>query len=558
MIIIQNYIEDFGLTILNSFDLAAWKTHTCLERVGFCIRVKQGGIEFRLQDENAVELCGGARNLNEHEKEACVTVEFSEMANFIVPSVRKLTEKSEFEYFFYSDMDSFTDFPKINYVVCTYNKNIYVSKLVDNFQIYTIMRDSFDFSEITIVDNGNNLSYESIPFTTIIPSKNVGGTGGFGRGMYETAYGEFARKCFTHVCLMDDDILVNPELFLRNYFFVAFLKERRHVGAPMYPVVYGAPDLSRISCAGHMYQNSWHPNDWPLGHRLKTNDHASIAEMCRTPDSTGWWWNVISVLDIKRVGLPFPFFVKMDDVEYSLRLRDAGVTLVIPLSLSVLHDDFDAKYSARMQYFRFRNRWILLSLRNSFVGAFSIANFILHECFQYVFERRYEHAEVLLMAVRDFLKGPGQLGRDAKGLLTELDCVVECEANRPLDELDEYPEPTISAGVEYRGFADLWCIATLNGHLKIGRRSHLTVDVSKPFTFNDVDSASSITYVNPNSRTGYTVNTQILKAVLLAWRAVAAATKLLFFGKRAAGAYRGAFADLTSPAFWSSYGRLDP
>lgn len=83
-----------------------------------------------------------------------------------------------------------------------------------------------------LIDNGKTLSankeisrlIEQYPDNfKIIENRNVGGAGGFTRGMIE-AIAEKQKFGLTHVQLMDDDASFDPELFIRAYGFLSMQK----------------------------------------------------------------------------------------------------------------------------------------------------------------------------------------------------------------------------------------------------------------------------------------------------------------------------------------------
>lgn len=83
-----------------------------------------------------------------------------------------------------------------------------------------------------LIDNGKTLSankeisrlIEQYPDNfKIIENRNVGGAGGFTRGMIE-AIAEKQKFGLTHVQLMDDDASFDPKLFIRAYGFLSMRK----------------------------------------------------------------------------------------------------------------------------------------------------------------------------------------------------------------------------------------------------------------------------------------------------------------------------------------------
>ena len=67
-----------------------------------------------------------------------------------------------------------------------------------------------------VVDNGRTLDKEALEGSGVFihPNPNVGGAGGFTRGMIEAMEQEHKA---THVLLMDDDVQISPESLKRTY-----------------------------------------------------------------------------------------------------------------------------------------------------------------------------------------------------------------------------------------------------------------------------------------------------------------------------------------------------
>ena len=67
-----------------------------------------------------------------------------------------------------------------------------------------------------VVDNGRTLDVDALSddLVTVLPNPNVGGSGGFARGMMAATEVEGA---FTHVLVMDDDVRIVPESLIRTF-----------------------------------------------------------------------------------------------------------------------------------------------------------------------------------------------------------------------------------------------------------------------------------------------------------------------------------------------------
>ena len=79
-----------------------------------------------------------------------------------------------------------------------------------------------------ISDNAKTLDPEKIigdtPYIQINPNRNVGGVGGFTRGIIEAMKMQ-SSKDISHVLLMDDDAVIQPHSLEVNYVFLSLLKE---------------------------------------------------------------------------------------------------------------------------------------------------------------------------------------------------------------------------------------------------------------------------------------------------------------------------------------------
>ena len=88
-------------------------------------------------------------------------------------------------------------------------------------------------SHIFLIDNGKTLdANREIQKVAgclndkldIIPNMNAGGSGGFTRGMIEILNRK-EQDGYTHVLLMDDDAVVQPDMMVRLYGLLTTLKE---------------------------------------------------------------------------------------------------------------------------------------------------------------------------------------------------------------------------------------------------------------------------------------------------------------------------------------------
>jgi GT2 family glycosyltransferase len=489
-------------------------------------------------------------------------LKIGELSGALIPYVESASHDADFEIAFVTDDQPATAKLRVNYIFCTFKRAKYIKHNTGIFLDYLRKNRAAGDAHLTIVDNGHDGSFDGGPdvcgitpstHISVLPNKNTGGAGGFGRGIFESCNGVLRDKGFSHLCLLDDDIHLHPEMFARNTEFLRFLKPGFHVGAPMYPLSEDNGIPRRSACFGHQHLGSVHPSDTALGANLDVEDIPAFLQMNRKPDSTGWWWNCIATADIKRIGMPYPFFIKMDDVEYSLRLQSCGVELVVPISFWVLHDDFEEKYSASMQYFRFRNRWVMLAQNgqisdiNVFIGEFDR---LVRE---FVSERKYEHAQLLLDAMRDMLRGPEHLVQEENSILSRVFSIVKEEKNKPMHALPEGAllQNNLQPSANPRNAR--WTERTWNNHfMPFGER--IGIDTTRSYHVTACRRAKQVTYWNPHKNVGFTVQRQSIRAFKQMLLLKRLRNRISREFPDLLPRYRHAKLRLTSAAFWSKYG----
>ena len=114
--------------------------------------------------------------------------------------------------------------------ICTYRREAYVRRNID------ILRKSIIGNEdhvmhghlkVYISDNGNTLPQETGDGSDdikITGNRNVGGAGGFTRGLIEIMNDRDSFNA-THVLMMDDDVVVTPEALFRTYMLLRCRRE---------------------------------------------------------------------------------------------------------------------------------------------------------------------------------------------------------------------------------------------------------------------------------------------------------------------------------------------
>lgn len=296
-------------------------------------------------------------------------------------------------------------------VICTYHREEYVQKNLRHIHgsIWNGSAPIADELDVLVIDNGGTLEPCESEHVRVIPNRNLGGSGGFARGMLE------ALACgdqYTHVLLMDDDISFEPEVLVRT---VQFLKIRKETGRPLciggQMLMEDAPTV-QYEAGGRFEKGRLWSNgrgvDLSMPEALLTNEKE------RSTQYNAWWYCCISLELIRSRDLPLPLFIKGDDVEYGLRL---GADFLLTNGIGVWHKSFAQKQSPHLEYYIKRNELIVSAIHQVGDGVVSGLYKLFRALGGSILRNETGQVRYLRRAYVDFLKGPDFLLRtDAEEL----------------------------------------------------------------------------------------------------------------------------------------------
>ncbi|MEU6561831.1 glycosyltransferase [Nocardia nova] len=268
--------------------------------------------------------------------------------------------------------------------------------------------------KVYVVDQGTDLVSDRELFQRTQPrfgdklryirQPNLGGAGGFTRGLYEVSSADsFEGSDHADVILMDDDILCEPETVLRLNAFANLTVEPTLVGAQMLFLLN--PDYLNVGAEEVHLHELRHGQKVPKALRntsmLKRNQERRVDA-----GYNAWWTCLIPAEVIERIGLPMPIFFQWDDVEYGVRAREAGfVTVTLP-NAAVWHADFYWKdFDDWARYFSMRNSLIVSSIHAD-LDPKAVTRKLFRELSEYLVGMQYGLAHTTLQGIEDFLKGP--------------------------------------------------------------------------------------------------------------------------------------------------------
>ena len=416
-----------------------------------------------------------------------------------------------------------------------------------------------------VIDNGRTLDAEALSDegVTVLPNPNVGGSGGFARGMMEAMKHD---ENFTHVLLMDDDVSISTES-LRRTFNLLSLATGKYKNAFINGAMLVAEepnrqfeDVSYVVNSGayaSVKSNKYYMDQQQY---IVRNEHIDVE----IPKAYGaWWFSCIPVSAIEQVGLPLPLFVRCDDVEYGMRAKPIYMTMN---GICVWHDGFMGRSRASVDSYQYvRNFLIMIAMTD----CSSQDLFMLRMERALRLQLRvmsYDAADLILDGIADYLKGPDYFA----SLNGEEVIKRNAKKNEKLVPLDELAEPYRNVSYNKRLLGDQSRIKPL---LKLMRTlpydRHLLPDVLLRETPEAVF-YSGLSILSPR-----TIGTKTLVAIDLEgnqgavrhmdreryqqimerWKALK--NELKERGDEVRAAYKEALPYLTSTEFWEKYLGLD-
>ncbi len=451
-------------------------------------------------------------------------------------------------------------------ITCTFKKEVYLKKTVNTILQDSLLQDK-NF-KIFVVDNGVTLNASDFQDSKVklIYNRNVGGSGGFTKGLIEA----LQEEVYTHFLFMDDDIELDSEAIYRLFSLYEYANKDFAVAGSMLDlykkhILYeaGAIYNKSIDDEGKIKQDKF--TGYPLKHNLDLRNTTTLTSLLLEDniDYGGFWFFAFSKEIVEKIGLPLPLFIKIDDMEFGLRINehfDHGI-VAFP-SIAVWHEPFYAKRPIWDSYYYIRNHLITNSIHSSLEYLKTVKAFTQSILYSLcIFD--YNSAQMVIKAFEDYMQGPNFIISNYPEIL-----------HSNIFELSRsYKNQTILANSGFRSevyqvtkasiFQKILTLLTLNGHLL---PHFLITDESVIIRFGvkekERDSICKalakkrIIYVideNPNSYQ-YEFDQKAGLHILFTW--FNSAIKSCLRWSSVSAEWKKAFNDFTSMQFWQKY--LEP
>jgi galactofuranosylgalactofuranosylrhamnosyl-N-acetylglucosaminyl-diphospho-decaprenol beta-1,5/1,6-galactofuranosyltransferase len=290
-------------------------------------------------------------------------------------------------------------------VICTFKKEDYIKNT-----LATIFQDELletkDF-KIFVVDNGRTLDEANFRYAKLklVPNINAGGSGGFTRGLVEA----LEENVYSHFLLMDDDIELESQCIYRLFSLHEYAKTD-------FAVAGGLLNLEKkhmLYEAGATYNEDSKTRGFAPGsltaanHNIDLRSSSSLNRLLVEEhiDYGGFWFFSFSKDVVEKIKLPLPLFIKIDDIEFCLRIKDLGNKIVAFPSLAVWHQPASAKNLNWETYYYARNDLITYAIHYS-IGYMDTVQHFTKVILESLSRCDYDYVAMLIKSFEDYIKGP--------------------------------------------------------------------------------------------------------------------------------------------------------
>lgn len=353
--------------------------------------------------------------------------------------------------FYYTEVDeSRLHEVEIAIATTTFKKEDYVTKNIALLEglMANEAEEASSHIHLYVIDNGRTLPKDVVTHehSKLVPNPNVGGSGGFAKGMIEALEQDDPKA--THVLLMDDDVMVMTESFIRCYNLLRLVKDD-YIDAFIAGAMFSMQEQDlRTEDIGY-FTNNGNFRPWKsVASVCKVGDAIKSETWC-APGSegdsgnhyAGWWYCAIPLSVVKKVGLPLPVFVRADDAEYSLR---ANAKLMAMNGICIWHDAFFYKYSAAVERYQVSRNTLVAQATTGVAQNVDFLHEIKDEVRLDLKKFNYDDAELAVKGFEDFLKGPAYIENPT----TEKDFMYANKAKEKMIPLEEINEEAKKLGVD--------------------------------------------------------------------------------------------------------------
>ena len=292
---------------------------------------------------------------------------------------------------------------------------------------------------VVVIDNSQNITESEANGVKVIKNKNLGGSGGFTRGLLH-----FKDLQFSHSLFMDDDASCEVESLKRTWALLSYSKTPKFAVAGSL-LLDDAPEF--LYEKGAIFEGT---NIAISGGFDMTNpmELAIVENESLKPNYGGWWFFAFKISDISR--FPFPFFVRGDDLMFSLMNK---FNIYTTNGIACWGDDFATKAAPMPCYLDGRSLLLnnIVSCKNGVLRTlvYLSRHFMLH---QFLFN--YATVRAIRQSLSDTTLGVKfwKANIDTTALRSEIASYSQLEKMQPINLADySYDEVAADSHRAVRG-----------------------------------------------------------------------------------------------------------
>ena len=553
------YLERLGKihtdTYFNGFSIGKWKRHTCVENLGVNLKFK-GKIKVIFYQHR---LYYSYRVLKE------VYVESDDVTEIKIPfefwkkledgmlafDIEALESSEIYNFEYYTDTKAINKI-KLGVSITHFNRKDYVLPALERLK-KELLNDLNFFNKVSVyvVDNSKNLP--EVEGITIIPNENLGGAGGFTRGLMELKEnGEF-----THCLFMDDDASCEIESIKRTINLLEYaVKSNTAIAGAM----LRENEMFRQTENGAQFNGACKPLKDGLD--LRKFRDLLVNEQEEKIDYAGWWFFAFPISEVKHYA--FPYFVRGDDSGFSL-VHDFNIITLN--GISSWQEDFSLKHGPLQQYLDTRYHVmhyfhnLIKSSRKNILRTSK--GMILRNLLTY----QYETALAAICALEDVAKG-SDFWRNNVDMMKKRPEILKLVNNEKIMDIS----PKLLSQVEIKASMEedvdkkeekkrknggkikrIMSLITLNGHLipKLFFKNNMVAQ-HKGYggVLKEIYLHKKVLYVHQPTNKGFILEHSKSKFFGYLFRYVKALTVLLIKYKELSKDYQNTYDELTSAEFW--------
>lgn len=535
-------------TYFNSISVGKLKRHTTIEDLQFAIRFRgRIKISWKLHRLHfTTTILDETYLTHEEEREVALPLAFWNTLEdgmlFFEIEALGISEITDFRFMSTTAPQHSI---KLGIVITHFNRQQYVLPALRRLQQELLELPEYGAQiSLSVVDNSNNLVLpEDMPATgiRIIPNRNLGGAGGFTRGLMEL---EDAGD-YTHCLFMDDDASGDVEGIKRTLMLLQYARD---------PALCVAGAMLHEAEPYRQHENGarfkGHYQGLKSGLDLREVDNLLFNELEEKIDYGGWWFFAFPLAEVKHYA--FPYFVRGDDVGFGLAHQFHTITLN---GISSWQGDFALKQGPVPAYLD--TRYHLMQYFHGFVDdrISTLLRITAIMAARNLLTYHYDTALASIMAMEDVCKGDDywRNNMDMSERRKTIGALAAAEKMQDIP-LDVYMQasPEGQPGGKWRRLASR---LTLNGHLLpqcFFHKGYVRQFKGWGGRLQETFRFRKVLYVHAPTHRGFFLQHDKRKFFAYLWRYCKAVWQLLAQRQQLQQMYRKSYAEFTSRDFWKA------